>query len=234
MTLRSSYIVLSLFLAACADRSAATADTATAVAQSSAAAQPVSSQTPSAQDTSLNRADLARIMGSPSAKVWFVMSSDFQCPFCREFHHDLWKRIEKDYVATGKIRVAFLNHPMPFHQLAVPAAEAAMCAGKQDRFWQMHDGLFETQERWVKSGNPQPTFDSLATSLGLRMPDWRTCMTSHATRALVESDFARSSRGGVTGTPSFFIGDGLAIVGIAPYGDFRRTIDSVLARSGGR
>lgn len=227
MTLHKLVLTLCFPLAACAVKPDATSETQVASASATPAAV-------DAQDTSIVRADKARIKGSESAKVWLVTSSDFQCPYCRQFHHETWGSIEKDYVATGKIRVAFLNHPMPFHQFAIPAAEAAMCAGKQDKFYPMHDGLFATQERWVKSGNPQPIFDSLATSLGLRMEDWRSCVSTRATRAMVEADFERSKRGGVKGTPSFFIGDQLAIVGVAPYADFRKALDAAIAQANRR
>jgi protein-disulfide isomerase len=227
MTFRRLLPALALSVAACASKP----ETA---AESNTDAAPANAAPANAQDTSLVRADKARIAGADTAKVWFIMSSDFQCPFCRQFHDEVWPRIQKEYVATGKVRVAFLNHPMTIHPLATPAAEAAMCAGKQDKFWQMHDGLFHTQERWVRGtgGRPLPVFDSLATSLGLRMNDWRSCMSSHATLAMVESDFAKSSAGGVSGTPSFFIGDRLAMVGVGSYGEFKAVLDSVIRQSG--
>lgn len=224
MTLRTLVLAVCFPLAGCAAKPDAPAETPVASSTTTPASR-------DAQDSSLVRADRARIKGSESARVWFVMSSDFQCPYCREFHDKTWRSIEKDYVATGKIRVAFLNHPMPFHPFAVPAAEAAMCAGKQDRFYPMHDGIFATQERWAKSGNPQPVFDSLATSLGLRMDDWRGCVSTRATRAMVEADLERSKRGGVKGTPSFFIGDQLAIEGVAPYAEFKKALDAAIAQA---
>jgi protein-disulfide isomerase len=221
-------LVLCLPIAvACAAKPDASPDAATLAAASTPA--PAADAT----DTSLVRADKARIQGNENAKVWLLMSSDFQCPYCRAFHDETWPRIEADYVKTGKIRVAFVNHPMRGHQLAIPAAEAAMCAAKQDRFWPMHDKLFQTQDTWVNSGNPQQAFDSLATTLGLRMDDWRACVSSHATRAMIDNDFARSAQGGVTGTPSFFIGGQLAVVGAEPYGTFRQALDAAIAKAGG-
>src|SRR3954470_18666704 len=107
-------------------------------------------------DSSLTRADKARIQGSDSAKIWMVMASDFQCPFCKQFHDGAYKQILSEYVATGKVRVAFLNHPGSMHQYGVVSAEAAMCAGMQDKFWQMHDSLFATQDHWAQSANPVP------------------------------------------------------------------------------
>lgn len=185
-----------------------------------------------APDTALQRADKARIQGSETAKVWLVIASDFQCPFCKAFHDDAYMQILKDYVATGKVRVAFLNHPMSMHPHSVISAEAAMCAAMQDRFWQMHDALFASQDRWAQAQNPVTVFDSLATSLQLRMPDWRACMTSHNARPLVDADLARTRRGGVKGTPTFFIADKLSELGAAPYKMFRAALDSALAQAG--
>ena len=183
-------------------------------------------------DTALQRADKARIQGSENAKVWLVIASDFQCPYCRDFHDDVYKRILEDYVAPGKVRVAYVNHSMAGHVHAVISAEAAMCAGMQDRFWPMHDALFATQTHWSQLQDPRPVFDSLATSLKLRLPDWRGCMTSHTTLPMIEADDARTRAGGVTGTPSFFIGNTLAVVGAEPYPKFRAALDSALAHAG--
>jgi protein-disulfide isomerase len=185
-----------------------------------------------APDTGLERADKARIQGSANAKVWLVIASDFQCPFCRQFHDDAYKSILKDYVATGKIRVAYVNHPGSMHVHAVVSAEAAMCAAMQDRFWPMHDALFATQEHWAQLPDPRPVFDSLATSLPLRIADWRACMTSHTTRPMIDADHARSVAAGVDGTPSFFIENKLAVKGLAPYATYRDALDSALAHAG--
>jgi protein-disulfide isomerase len=192
---------------------------------------PVQDTTP-ATPHDLTRVDQARQQGAESAPVWFIMASDFQCPYCRAFHHDVWPRIEADYVRTGKIRVAFMNHPMDFHPLAIPAAEAAMCAGAQNKFWPMHDSLFANQEKWVKDANPAGMFAAFATSLGLDIGAWKNCMTAHATRAMVEQDLLRTKQIGISGTPSFVIGDSLAVAGLAPYGHYKSAIDRALARVG--
>src|ERR1043165_954215 len=133
--------------------------------------KPAAAATP-APPFDLAHVDKARQTGSESAKVWFIMGSDFECPFCRDFHDKAWPSIEQDYVRTGKIRVAFMNFPMnmkspPMHPRSVPAAEVAMCAGAQDKFWQMHDSLFATQDKWARAADPMPVWTSLARSLGL-------------------------------------------------------------------
>ena len=74
-------------------------------------------------------------------------------------------------------------------------------------------------------------FESLAKSIGLDVEPWRNCVTTHATQAMVEADFMRTSQVGIKGTPSFVIGDSLAIVGAAPFSDFKKAIDAALARA---
>jgi protein-disulfide isomerase len=217
MPSRFSLLVAAIALLACAKQ----AQTGT-----------VDTTQPAPVDTSMAHIDKARIQGAETAKVWMVMASDFQCPFCKRFHDDAYKSIIADYVTTGKIRVAYLNHPMAAHQFAVRAAEAAMCAGMQDRFWQMHDGLFATQDHWVATDNPAPVFDSLATSLRLSMPDWRACVSSHKTLPLIDADNARTTANGVNGTPMFFIANKLAVQGAEPYATFRAALDSALAHAG--
>ena len=185
----------------------------------------------------LARVDKARQMGSETAKVWFIMGSDFECPWCKRFHDDTWPQIQREYVQTGKIRVAFMNHPMALrppgsmHPRSVPGAEVAMCAAAQDRFWQMHDSLFANQDKWVQAPDPQPVFESLAQSLGLQMDQWRSCMSTHATRLMIEGDYARTLRAGIDGTPGFVIGDSMAVAGAAPFKDFKAAIDAALAKA---
>jgi protein-disulfide isomerase len=183
----------------------------------------------------LAHVDKSRLMGSETAKVWFIVGSDFECPFCREFEVNAWPSIERDYVRTGKVRVAFMNFPMnlqapPMHPRSVPSAEVAMCAGAQDKFWPMHDSLFANQEQWTRAADPMPVWESYAKSIGLDTTAWRNCVTSHATRTQVDQDFTRMQRIGVRGTPSFVIGDSLAIVGVAAYAQYKQAIDAALAR----
>ena len=185
----------------------------------------------------LARVDKARQMGSESAKVWFIVASDFECPFCQRFERETWPTIEREYVRTGKIRVAFMNFPMnlkapPMHPRSVPAAEVAMCAGAQDKFWPMHDSLFVNQEKWAQAPDPMPVWESFAKSLGLDTAAWRNCVTTHATRTMVEQDFQRLRPTVNNGTPSFIIGNQLAVVGASPYADFKAALEAALAQAG--
>jgi len=175
-------------------------------------------------------ADRGRIRGSASAPVWLIEVSDFQCPFCKQWHDASFAAIDSEYVKTGKVRLAYLNFPLSsIHANARAAAEAAMCASVQGKFWQLHESLFATQERWEEQKNPVPTFDSLAVAAGVDAPAWRNCMTSHATARLIDADRDRSRSAGVQSTPTFFIGD-RKLEGAYPTDSFRVAIDSALAR----
>ena len=89
-------------------------------------------------DSISERADRGRIRGNPQAGLWIIEASDFQCPYCKMWHDSTYGSLVKDYVESGKVRLAYLNFPLSQHQNAMPAAEAAMCASVQDKFWPMH------------------------------------------------------------------------------------------------
>ena len=174
-------------------------------------------------------ADRGRIRGSADATVWLIEVSDFQCPYCKQWHDASFAAIDNEYVKTGKVRMAYLNFPLSIHPNARPAAEAAMCASVQGKFWQLHDALFATQTRWESQPNPLPTFDSLAVAAGVEPKAWRDCMTTHATARLIDADHDRSRTAGVGSTPTFFIGD-RALAGAFPVDTFRVAIDQALAK----
>lgn len=185
----------------------------------------------SGPDSALFRAaDHARVQGSDSARLWLVEASDFQCPFCRDWHVNTYPTIEKDYIATGKIRFAYINFPLPIHRNAWPAAEAAMCAAAQDKFWPMHDALFASQDRWAELPNPKPVLDSVASSVGVNMTQWRDCVAKQTMKPLIQADEDRASESGVQSTPTFFIG-GHMIEGAEPTEVFLAAINQALAKA---
>lgn len=186
----------------------------------------------SAADSLMARADSARIQGSPSAPLWIIEVSDFQCPFCRMFHAQTYPTIKKDYVETGKARLAYINFPVPGHQNAWPAALAAMCAAAQGKFWPMHDALFNSQDSWGELKDPTPVFDSLATSVGADMTSFNSCVSKKIMMPLVQADRSRAEEHGVNATPTFLIGT-QRIVGAESISTFRRVIDAELAKSRG-
>jgi protein-disulfide isomerase len=194
---------------------------------SASAATTASAATAGPDSLLLRRADHARILGSPSATVWVVEVSDFQCPFCRQFHDESYAELKHAYVDSGKVRLAYVNFPLSMHHNSFAASETAMCAAAQDKFWQMHDALFVTQKQWEALPAPQPMFDSLAAAQGVELSAFRKCVTGHLTKPMIEADIDRATKAGVESTPTFLIG-GMMVTGAQPVANFRRAIDSAL------
>jgi protein-disulfide isomerase len=181
-------------------------------------------------DALLARADAGRIQGARSAPVWL---SDFQCPYCKRWHDEVYPIIQREYITPGHVRMAYVNLPLAQHQHSVPAALAALCTAAQDKFWPMHDKLFGTQTRWAAMKDASALFDSLAVSTGVNVAEWRDCMRSGVMQRVVNGDLARASASGARSTPTFFVGD-QPIAGAAPIDAFRAAIERARAKAGGR
>ena len=179
-------------------------------------------------DSFTQRIDAARISGDSTAKVWMIMVSDFQCPYCKQWHDESFAALRREYVENGKVRLAYYNFPLTIHPNAVPAAEAAMCAGAQNKFWPMHDALFASQATWAGLKDPSPVFDSLGTKVGLDTRSFNACRSTHATLPMIRADQDRAERAGVQSTPTIIIGSKL-IAGAQPTDNFRRALDAALA-----
>ena len=175
-------------------------------------------------------ADRNRIRGDSTAPIWVVEVSDFQCPYCRMWHRTTYPMVLREYVATGKVRLAYLNFPIPSHAHAWTAAEAAMCAGTQGRFWQYHDALFGTQDEWSELASSDSAFAELAGAVGLNVEAWQQCRSTDAVQSVIVQDVQRVQQTGVRSTPTFFIGD-TAVVGALPPDMFRAALESQLTRA---
>jgi protein-disulfide isomerase len=157
--------------------------------------------------------------------------SDFQCPYCKQWHDQTYAAFRDQYVKTGKVRLAYVNFPLDSHVFAWPAAESAMCAGAQGKFWPMHDALFATQNHWEATSSPAPVFDSLAKAVGLDIKRWHDCVSSGIMKPLIAADHDRASRAGAAATPSFMIGDKI-LEGAQPIEELRKAIDSAQVKIG--
>ncbi len=184
-------------------------------------------------DPMVARADSGRVRGGADAKVWMVIVSDFQCPFCRMWHDSVDATLRREYVDNGRVRMAFVNFPLRQHANARPASEAAMCASAQGKFWEMHDAIFESQDRWQGLPDARAMFEQLAQGVGVDVAALRACVASGKMRPLIDADYQRGIDAQVRSTPSFFIGD-QAMAGVAPLADYRRALDAALAAAGAR
>jgi protein-disulfide isomerase len=188
---------------------------------------PAAAQTRSGSDTSTSPL-AGRMRGKATAPVTVYEMSDFQCPYCRQFALTTFPVLDSAYVATGKVRWAFVNFPLTsIHQNAVAAAETAYCAAQQGGFWPVHDLLYRHQDVWAPLKEPGAFFLTLADSARLSRPGLLACLKSPATEAAIRADAEGAERSGATSTPTFYIEGGL-LVGAQPVELFRQVLDSIL------
>ncbi|MFO0621350.1 MAG: thioredoxin domain-containing protein [Polyangia bacterium] len=163
--------------------------------------------------------------GSKNAPVTIVEFSDFQCPFCSRVIPTV-KKIKETY--KDKVRVVWRNYPLPFHQDAKPAAEAALAAHAQGKFWEMHDKLFENQRALDRS-----SLEKYAAEIGLDVSRFKADLDAGRYKSQVEADFnyGNSLPGGGMGTPTFFI-NGRKIAGAYPFEKFDAMIKEALSAKG--
>ncbi len=171
------------------------------------------------------------ILGDLKAPVTIVEFTDYQCPFCRKFYLAAYKELKKEYVDTGKLRFVLRDLPLGFHQYAKPAAISAHCAGEQDKFWQMHDALFEGGGKFA----PDDIL-GYAKSIGLENTAFKTCLSSGRYNQGIEQDVKDASKAGITGTPAFIVGrttdnkvTGAFISGTRSFNVFKAEIDKLLS-----
>jgi protein-disulfide isomerase len=169
----------------------------------------------------------ARTKGRADAPVTVYEMSDFQCPWCARFARETLPALEREYIATGRMRLVYVNFPLPMHRNAVPAAELAMCAARQGRFWPVHDLLYRHQSRWEGLDQPGELFLDLADSAGANREETVRCLRNAEVRSLVRSDAEGAYRSGARSTPTFYIEGGL-LVGAQPIQVFRQVLDSIL------
>lgn len=171
----------------------------------------------------------SRAKGRADAPVTVYEMSDFQCPFCRRFFVETFPTLEREYIATGKVRWIFINFPLAQqHPNAVPAAEFAMCAAKQGKFWPAHDRIYETQEAWAGLPDAGTYFTAMIAPLGLNRNQMLGCLERSETLPLIRQDAQGAARSGARSTPTFYIEGGL-LTGAQPTAIFRRVLDSVVA-----
>ena len=123
--------------------------------------------------------------GDPKATVKLVEFSDFQCPYCSRHVLETGPQLDAAYIATGKVLHVFRHFPLDIHPNAVPAAQAAYCAGQQDPkfFWGMHDWLFANQSTWSEDQAAAGQFRGQALVLGVDGAKYDTCLADAATEA---------------------------------------------------
>jgi predicted DsbA family dithiol-disulfide isomerase len=162
------------------------------------------------------------VRGDPEAPVTLMTFSDYQCPYCIRSEPVLAEVLSR---YPGQVRLNHRHFPLDnIHPQARPAAEAAMCADEQGRFWDYHDAIFARSGRLTES-----SFAEIAEELALDTEALGTCIEERRYREFVENDFQTGQTAGVTGTPAFFI-NGIPLKGARDADALGRVIDAELAR----
>jgi protein-disulfide isomerase len=159
-------------------------------------------------------------MGNPKAPVTIIEFSDYECPFCKRAESTV-QEVLKAY-GPDKVRLVYRNFPLPFHNDARPAAEAAGCAAEQGKFWEYHQKLMAAKELNADS------LKKLAGEVGLDKKKFDDCVAAQKFKDAVEKDIQAGQEAGVNGTPAFFI-NGRMLDGAQPFDKFKEVIDEELA-----
>ena len=138
------------------------------------------------------------VRGPANAPVTLVEYGDYECPHCGRAH-PIVDALQEQF--ARKLRFVFRHFPLTqIHPNAEPAAESAEFAGANGQFWEMHDGIYENQDRLGL-----PLLFALANALGLSELELRDALASGTYAPKVRADFLGGVRSGVNGTPTFFI-----------------------------
>jgi protein-disulfide isomerase len=162
--------------------------------------------------------------GPTAAPVTIVEFSDFQCPFCSRITPTLDQVVSK---YGDKVRLVFRQFPLPMHPNAAKAAEAALCANEQGKFWAMHDAMFKDQ-----AGLAVDALKTKAAAIaGMNAASFNSCLDSGKETPAVQADQKAGNKAGVNGTPAMFV-NGRFISGVVSADDLSKVIDDELKRKG--
>jgi len=172
------------------------------------------------------------LLGSPTAPVEVIEFADFECPSCGQFATLAEPDIRAKLVNTGKVRMRFMDFPLSMHPNTWDASLAAACANDQGKFWEMHDVIFQNQDRWngEATRRPRSVLAEYAKGLGLDMSKYNACMDAETHRAQVQANQQEGERHQVNSTPTFLIG-GKLYPGALAYDAFKKLIDAELAKA---
>ncbi len=162
---------------------------------------PAQQQAPVAQG--IPGAEPAHVLGPANAPVRIEEFGDFECPPCGIFHPIL-QQMEQEF--GDKLQVTFREFPLvPTHQHALAAASAAEAAGLQNKFWEMHDLLYDHQADWKKEFDVRPIFEAYAKQIGLDVDRYKRDVNGDLVAQRIFQDGKRGHSLGVKGTPTVFL-----------------------------
>jgi protein-disulfide isomerase len=192
---------------------------------------------PQAQEDAPTKAKITSLsgvsmLGSKNAPLTIVEFTDYQCPFCQQFHVTAFAQLKKAYIDTGKARFFSKDMPLDFHPNAMRAAMAARCAGEQGKFWELRDTM---------GANPNSLdmehIVGFGADLKMDIRALRACIDGGKYKEPVQSDVLEAMKIGANGTPTFVVGksvgdgvDGELVVGAMPFQMFDMKLKELQAK----
>ncbi len=178
-------------------------------------------------------------MGDPNAPITIEEFSDYQCPYCQRFYLETESQLVEKYIATGKVYFIYRSFGEFIGPESRAAAEAAYCAGEQNKYWEFHDILFANQRGENVGDYTDRRLLAFAETLGLDMGAFRSCFESGKHSQRVDQDFTDGRTAGINATPSFvlkYVVNGeirqSIIAGAYPFSEFEAQIETALAEMG--
>ncbi len=171
------------------------------------------------------------VQGAGTSGVVLVEFGDFQCPACASYF-PLLNQIKADY--GDQIAFQFRHYPLvSIHQNAMAAHRAAEAAGKQDKFWEMHDILYSRQQVWQAAPNVTQIFEDYAAELGINIDTYKQDVASSVVNDIINADVKAAQAAGATATPTFIL-DGKRLEETPKDIDgFKQLIDEAIAAKQG-
>ena len=169
----------------------------------------------------------ANTLGDPKAPVKIIEYADFQCPFCLRYWRESERQIINTYVATGKVYYEYRSVGAFIGPDSASAAEAAYCAGDQDKFWEYHDILFSNQTGENANDFAPDKLRQYAATVGLDPNIFDDCLNKGLHASQVQQDVIDAKADGIHATPSFLI-NGKLVEGAQPFDVFQQAIDAAL------
>jgi protein-disulfide isomerase len=170
------------------------------------------------------------VLGSPTAPVEVIEFADFECPACGQYATVTEPDVRTKLVNTGKVRMRYMDFPLPMHKNTWDASLAASCANDQGKFWEMHDALFANQDKWggEATSRPRGVIADLAKGLGLDMAKYGACMDNETHRPQIQATQAEAERRQINQTPTFVF-NGTVVPSALPYDEFKKYVDQATA-----
>ena len=170
--------------------------------------------------------------GKADAPLVLVEYTDYQCPFCQQFHNTAYAQLKANYIDSGKVRFISRDFPLDFHENARRGANAARCAAEQGKYWELRHAMIVNASQLQ-----QDKIATYAANVKMDVAKLQSCIAADKYKAAIDKDIAEGMAAGVNGTPSFVLGrlvdgklTGVRMVGAMPYEQFDTKIQEMLSQ----